>query len=153
LHFTHALLIVLVFRSALHQTQPGLNHARAVIAISQYYILIHDSCCTARVLEFRVTSKIEANYLVGDPGMPTCGRCSRRWGQRRLGFGFVFAVAGLGLMAGCGGGDSSKPAPVDQAQMKKAQAYLGNYREQMIAANKAQAQAKAKAKQAEKNPQ
>jgi hypothetical protein len=57
------------------------------------------------------------------------------------------------LVAGCGGGDSSKPAPVDQAQMKKAQQYLGNYREQMIAANKAQAQAKAKSKQAEKNPQ
>jgi hypothetical protein len=82
--------------------------------------------------------------------MRTSGYCSRHRIPYRS--GFVLAAACLIMIAGCGGEDSSKPAPVDQEQMKKAQAYLGNYREQMIAANKAQAQAK-KAKQAEKNPQ
>ncbi len=84
--------------------------------------------------------------------MPTCGRCSRCRGRYRFGlpFPFLVAVAGLGLLAGCGGGDSSKPAPVDQAVMKKKQEYMANYREQMIAANKAQA--KAKARPAEKAP-
>jgi hypothetical protein len=80
--------------------------------------------------------------------MPTCGRCFRCWGRYRI--GLVFAVATLGLLAGCGGVDSSKPAPVDQAIMKKKQEYMGNYREQMIAVNKAQV--KAKAKPAEKAP-
>jgi hypothetical protein len=53
------------------------------------------------------------------------------------------------LMVGCGGVDGSKPAPVDAAQAKKAQQYMANYREQLIAESKKQAQAKAKA--AEKN--
>src|SRR4051794_19594606 len=44
-------------------------------------------------------------------------------------------------MAGCGGADGSKPAPVDTAQAKKAQEYMANYRDQMVAANKAKAQA------------
>jgi hypothetical protein len=43
--------------------------------------------------------------------------------------------------AGCGEG-SDKPAAVEPAQMKKAQEYLGNYREQMVAANKEKAKAK-----------
>jgi hypothetical protein len=50
------------------------------------------------------------------------------------------------LVAGCGGGDTSKPAPVDEAQAKKAQAYMSNYREQIIADNKAKAKAKAAGK-------
>ena len=54
----------------------------------------------------------------------------------------------MGLAAGCGG--SSNPAPVEQAQMKKAQEYLGNYREQMVAANKGKS--KTKAKSAENSP-
>jgi hypothetical protein len=48
--------------------------------------------------------------------------------------------------AGCGGADSSKPAPVDTAQAKKAQEYMANYRDQMVTHNKAQAKAKAAAK-------
>jgi len=63
---------------------------------------------------------------------------------------FAAAVVSTYLVAGCGGEDSSKPAPVDQAQMKKAQEYMSNYREQMVAAHKAQA--KSKAKPADKNP-
>ena len=50
------------------------------------------------------------------------------------------------LVVGCGGGDSSKPAPVDAEQGKKAQQYMANYREQMIEANKAKAKEKAAAK-------
>jgi hypothetical protein len=45
------------------------------------------------------------------------------------------------MLVGCGGDDASKPAPVDAAQGKKAQEYLGSYREQMIAANKGKAKA------------
>jgi hypothetical protein len=50
------------------------------------------------------------------------------------------------LVVGCGGGDSSKPAPVDAAQAKKAQDYMANYRQQMIEAHKAKAKAKAAGK-------
>ena len=50
------------------------------------------------------------------------------------------------LAVGCGGEESSKPAPVDAAQAKKAQQYMASYRDQMIAANKAKAEAKAAAK-------
>jgi hypothetical protein len=49
------------------------------------------------------------------------------------------------LVAGCGG-DDSKPAPVDAVQAKKAQQYMQNYREQIIADNEAKAKAKAEAK-------
>ena len=71
----------------------------------------------------------------------------------RLGAHFLLALAvGMPcLMAGCGGEDASKPAPVDAALGKKAQAYMAGYREQMIAANKAKAQAKASAP-AKKSP-
>ncbi|HZW32540.1 MAG TPA: hypothetical protein VFF52_17635 [Isosphaeraceae bacterium] len=50
------------------------------------------------------------------------------------------------LVVGCGGQDTSKPAPVDTATAKKAQQYMANYREQMIEANKAKAKAKASGK-------
>jgi hypothetical protein len=58
----------------------------------------------------------------------------------------VLALAIPGLAVGCGGNDSSKPAPVDTTQAKKAQDYMRNYREQIIADNKAKAQAKAAGK-------
>jgi hypothetical protein len=65
---------------------------------------------------------------------------------------FALAVAAVSacVLSGCGGAENSKPAPVDQAQMKKAQEYMGDYRGQMVAAHKAQA--KVKAKPAEKSP-
>ena len=51
------------------------------------------------------------------------------------------------LVVGCGGGDGSKPAPVDAAQAKKVQKYMANYREQIIAElTKAKAKAKAAGK-------
>ena len=58
----------------------------------------------------------------------------------------TFALGIPCLAVGCGGEDSSKPAPVDAAQAKKAQQYMASYRDQMIAANKAKAEAKAAAK-------
>lgn len=74
--------------------------------------------------------------------MPTRGAFVRSGCHFPL--GFAVALCTILLLSGCGGGDTSKPAPVDQAQMKKAQEYLGSYREQMVAANKAQSKAKAK---------
>ena len=67
----------------------------------------------------------------------------RRMGAYLL---FMLALAMPCLVAGCGDGDGSKPAPVDAAQAKKAQQYMASYRDQMIAANKAKAEAKAAAK-------
>jgi hypothetical protein len=66
--------------------------------------------------------------------------------RRRMGALFLPVVALLipWPVAGCGG--DSQPAPVDVAQAKKAQAYMANYREQIIADNKAKAKAKAAAK-------
>jgi len=46
------------------------------------------------------------------------------------------------MLAGCGGESSTKPAPVDQAQQKKAQEYMAGYREQIIDSNKEKAKAK-----------
>jgi hypothetical protein len=66
----------------------------------------------------------------------------------RYGLCFAAAFVGLWLLPGCGDGDSAKPAPVDKAQMKKAQEHLGSYREQMIAANKGKTKAKAAEKPA-----
>jgi len=68
--------------------------------------------------------------------------------RRRIG---VLAIAVLALAipclaAGCGGRDEAKPAPIEAAQAKKAQDYMANYREQMIAENKAKAKAKAEGK-------
>ena len=64
---------------------------------------------------------------------------------------FAAALACIRLARdGMRGFDSSNPAPVEQAQMKKAQEYMGNYREQMVAANKGKA--KSKAKTAENSP-
>jgi hypothetical protein len=60
---------------------------------------------------------------------------------------FLLALVLPGLAAGCWGGDSSKPAPVDAAQAKKAREYMASYRDQMVSHNKAQAKAKAAAKQ------
>jgi hypothetical protein len=57
----------------------------------------------------------------------------------------VLALAIPCLAAGCGSGDASQPAPVDAAQAKKAQQYMANYKEQLIAEAKNQAKAKAKA--------
>jgi hypothetical protein len=54
------------------------------------------------------------------------------------------------MLTGCGGEDSTKPAAIDQTQQKKAQEYMKNYREQIIAASKEQAKAKGKAKDATK---
>jgi hypothetical protein len=57
------------------------------------------------------------------------------------------AVICLYSLTGCGGGESStKPVAVEQAQQKKAQEYLGGYREQIIAANKEKAKAEAEAR-------
>jgi len=56
--------------------------------------------------------------------------------------GFVPAVVCLYMLAGCGGESSTKPAPVDQAQQKKAQEYMAGYREQIIDSNKEKAKAK-----------
>ena len=67
----------------------------------------------------------------------------------RMGALLLFPLA-LGipwLVIGCGGGEGSQQVPVDAAQTKKAQQYLSNYREQMIAENKAKAKAKAPGKQ------
>jgi hypothetical protein len=50
------------------------------------------------------------------------------------------------LVVGYGCGEDSKPAPVDAAQAKKAQQYMANYREQLIAESKKQANAKAAGK-------
>jgi hypothetical protein len=58
----------------------------------------------------------------------------------------MLALAIPWLVGGCGGDESAKPAPVDAAQAKKAQEYMANYREQIIADNKAKAKAKAEAK-------
>ncbi len=64
--------------------------------------------------------------------------CTRRWGCRIL---LILAVGIPCLIAGCGDG-GTQPAAVEPDQQKKAQAYLGGYREQMIAANKEKAKAK-----------
>ena len=53
------------------------------------------------------------------------------------------------LVVGCGGGDTSKPAPVEAEQGKKVQQYMQNYRDQIIADNKAKAAAKAGAKKSQ----
>jgi hypothetical protein len=58
----------------------------------------------------------------------------------------TFALGIPCLAVGCGGEDSSKPAPVDAAQAKKAQEYMANYRQQIIEDNKAKAKAKAAGK-------
>jgi hypothetical protein len=58
----------------------------------------------------------------------------------------MLAVAMPCLVAGCGDGGDSKPAPVDAALAKKAREYMANYREQIIADNKAKAKAKAEGK-------
>jgi hypothetical protein len=55
------------------------------------------------------------------------------------------------LIVGCGGEGDSRPAPVDAALGKKAQEYMGSYREQMIAANKAKEKTKGTA-EAKKSP-
>jgi hypothetical protein len=59
---------------------------------------------------------------------------------------FLLALAIPCLVVGCGGEGASQPAPVDAGLGKKAQQYLGGYREQMIEANKAKAKATAEAK-------
>ena len=69
--------------------------------------------------------------------MPADDR-TRRWGCRIL---LILALGIPCLIAGCGDG-GTQPAPVDTAQKQKVQEYLGGYREQMIAANKAKAQSK-----------
>jgi hypothetical protein len=66
----------------------------------------------------------------------------RRLGTHRLG---MLALGIPCLMVGCGE-DRSKPATVDAEQGKKVQQYMKNYREQIIADNKAKAEAKAAAK-------
>jgi hypothetical protein len=56
----------------------------------------------------------------------------------------LLVMLALGIpcsVAGCGGADSSKPAPITAEQGKKAQAYMSNYRQQMTDANKAKAKA------------
>ena len=67
---------------------------------------------------------------------------------RRMG-AIILAVLALVLpcaVVGCGGAGGDSPAPVDSAQVKKAQSYMSNYREQIIADNKAKAKAKAEGK-------
>ena len=64
--------------------------------------------------------------------------CTRRWGCRFL---LILALGIPCLIAGCGDG-GTQPAAVEPVQQKKVQEYLGNYREQMIAANKEKAKAK-----------
>ena len=54
------------------------------------------------------------------------------------------------LVVGCEGGGSDAAAPVDAAQAKKVQNYMTNYRDQIIADNKAKAKAKTTGKVAEK---
>jgi hypothetical protein len=56
--------------------------------------------------------------------------------------GLIVAVACLSILGGCGGEDSAKPAPIDKSIDKKAQDYMGNYRQQMIEANKGKAKPK-----------
>jgi hypothetical protein len=61
-------------------------------------------------------------------------------------FLLMLALGIPSLVVGCGGGESgAKPAPVEAAQAKKAQAYMAGYREQIVADNKAKANDKAKA--------
>ena len=62
--------------------------------------------------------------------MPVSDRAFRREGCLLLG-----VAAGIaGLVAGCGDGDSSKPASIDVEQQKKVQQYMGKgYRDQLIA--------------------
>ena len=74
--------------------------------------------------------------------MPAGGRSTHS--RCCLLLGLVPAVTCLYLTSGCGGESSTKPAPVEQGQMKKAQEYMANYREQMVAANKGKGKAKAK---------
>jgi len=62
----------------------------------------------------------------------------RRWGCRFL---LILALSVPCLIAGCGDG-GTQPAPVEPVQQKKVQEYLGNYRQQMIDANKAKAKSK-----------
>ena len=64
--------------------------------------------------------------------------CTRRWGCR---FFLVLVLGVPCLIAGCGDG-GTQPAPVEPVQQKKVQEYLGNYRQQMVEANKAKAKAK-----------
>jgi hypothetical protein len=64
--------------------------------------------------------------------------CTRRWGCRFL---LVLALGAPCLVAGCGDA-GTEPAPVAPVQQKKVQEYLGNYRQQMVEANKAKAKAK-----------
>jgi hypothetical protein len=68
--------------------------------------------------------------------------------KRRMGALFLPVVALMipWPVAGCGDGGDAKPAPVDATQAKKAQQYMANYREQIIADNKAKAKAKAEGK-------
>jgi hypothetical protein len=65
--------------------------------------------------------------------------CTRRWGCRFL---LVLAIGVPCLIAGCGDGGGTQPAPIEPVQQKKVQEYLGNYRQQMIEANKAKAKSK-----------
>jgi len=73
--------------------------------------------------------------------MPMIGASEGGW--RPLTLCNAAVAASVLLVAGCGGGDSSKPAPVDQAQMKKAQEYMANYREEMVNAHKGKPRGKA----------
>ncbi len=79
--------------------------------------------------------------------MPVSDRAFRREGCLLLG-----VAAGIaGLVAGCGDGDSSKPASINVEQQKQVQQHLGKgYRDQLIAEAKSQAEAKAKANNAKK---
>jgi hypothetical protein len=86
-------------------------------------------------------------FVLGAKKMLTRGFIRRRW---PLLLGFVPFVICLYMLAGCGGGDSTKPAALDQAQQQKAKEYMKGYRDQLIAEAKNQAQAKAKAKDATK---
>jgi len=58
-----------------------------------------------------------------------------RWGCRIL---VILALGIPCLIAGCGDG-GTQPAAIEPVQQKKVQEYLGNYRQQMVEANKAKA--------------
>jgi hypothetical protein len=76
-------------------------------------------------------------FMQGARSMPA-DYCTRRWGGRLL---HILALATPCLIAGCGDG-GTEPASVTPVQQKKVQEYLGNYRQQMIEANKANAKSK-----------
>src|SRR4051794_18826557 len=92
--------------------------------LHQLHMTTRDRVWGDQISRLCAIALIKESTSRGEPGMLTRGAFVRCW--RHFAPGCAAAVVSLFLLSGCGGGDTSKPAPVDQAQMKKAQEYMGN---------------------------